>query len=112
MSNPLRFLLLGVLLLIGVFVGIDIAESNIQKMQGIEGAAKAIQVSTKPDHLEVNVLGQVVKAHAIDAAKVEKVQQTLNDSENIISNIGNSIGSNLRYYSRMMLGTIFSWVKL
>lgn len=112
MSNSLRFLALGALLLIGVFVGIDVAEKNIQKMQGIEGATRAIHVSTKSDHLEVNVLGQVVKANAIDEAKMEKMQQTLDHGENIVSNIGNTIGSNLRYYSRMMLGSIFAWAKM
>jgi hypothetical protein len=96
-------------LLIGIFVGIDSAEKNIQKIQGIEGAPRAVQVNARGHNLELNVLGQVVKSKKIDAVQVDKVQNTIAQSENVLSNIGNAIGSNMRYYSRMMLGSVFSW---
>lgn len=78
-------------------------------MQGVEGAPRAVQLSSKGNKLELNVLGQVVQTKKIDTIKVEKVQKTIAKSENVLSNIGNAIGSNMRYYSRMMLGSVFSW---
>jgi hypothetical protein len=111
MRYSVKILGLCLVLLIGIFVGIDSAEKNIQKMQGVEGAPGAIELKTKGNKLEINVLGQVVKSKPIDTAKVEKVQNTLANSENALSNIGNFIGSNMRYYSRMMLGSVFSFDK-
>jgi hypothetical protein len=107
----MQIMALCLVLLIGIFVGIDSAEKNIQKMQGIEGAPRAVELSTKGNKLELNVLGQVVQTKPLDTSKVEKVQKSLVHSENVLSNIGNSIGSNMRYYSRMMLDSIFSWDK-
>lgn len=92
-------------------MGIDSAEKNIQKMQGIDGAPRAIQLTSKGDKLQINVLGQVVETKHLDGAKFAKVQESISTSENILSNIGNTIGSNMRYYSRMMLGSLFSWAK-
>ena len=111
MRYSLKILVLCFVLLIGIFVGIDSAEKNIQKMQGVEGAPGAIELKTSGNKLELNVLGQVVKSKPLDTAKVEQVQNTLVHSENVLSNIGNSIGSNMRYYSRMMLGSLFSFNK-
>lgn len=111
MRYSIQIMSLALVLLIGVFVGIDSAEKNIQKMQGIEGAPRAVQLSSKGDKLELNVLGQVVKTNKINTVQVEKVEKTIATSENVLSNIGNSIGSNMRYYSRMMLSTIFAWAK-
>lgn len=111
MRYSIQILCLILVLLIGIFVGIDSAEKNIQKMQGIEGAPRAVQLSSTGDKLELNVLGQVVKSDKINVTQVEKVQKTIAKSENVLSNIGNAIGSNMRYYSRMMLNTIFAWAK-
>jgi hypothetical protein len=111
MRFSIQMIGLAFVLLIGIFVGIDSAEKNIQKMQGVEGAPRAVQLSSKGNKLELNVLGQVVQTKKIDTVKVQKVQKTIAKSENVLSNIGNSIGSNMRYYSRMMLGTVFSWAK-
>ncbi|MCH5583840.1 DUF3679 domain-containing protein [Shimazuella sp. AN120528] len=111
MRYSIQIMSLALVLLIGVFVGIDSAEKNIQKMQGIEGAPRAVQLSSKGDKLELNVLGQVVKSNKINPVQVQKVQKTITQSENVLSNIGNAIGSNMRYYSRMMLSAVFAWTK-
>lgn len=105
----MRIIGLVVILLVGVFIGIDSAENNIQKMQGIEGAPKAIQLTPKADKLQINVLGQVVETKHLDSAKVAEVQHSITHGENILSNIGNAIGSDMRFYSRMMLSSLFSW---
>ncbi len=109
MSYSVKIIVLVAILLVGIFIGIDSAESNIQKMQGLQGAPKAVQVTPKEDKLQINVLGQVVETKHLDSAKVAHVQQSISNSENILSNIGNSIGSNMRFYSRMMLSSLFSW---
>jgi hypothetical protein len=102
---------LGVLLLIGILMSIDSAETNIQKMQGIEGAPGAIQLTPRDDKLQINVLGQVVETKHLNSAKVTQVQQSISQGENLLSNFGNTIGSHMRYYSRSMLSSLFSWAQ-
>ncbi len=44
------------MLVFGIFIGMDVAERNMQKMQGIEGCARAIQITPQEGKIEISRL--------------------------------------------------------
>ncbi|TCP69315.1 uncharacterized protein DUF3679 [Baia soyae] len=49
-----------VMLILGIFLGIDSAEKNMQKIQGTEGAPRAVQVTPTDGKVQIQVLGKDV----------------------------------------------------
>lgn len=103
------------MLILGIFLGIDGAEKNIQKMQGTEGAPRAIQIIPQDDgRIEISVLGQVVETknpvEQVDKEKVEIVTQTVKEETNHLATMGNQVGQGMREVTRKIVEIIFSWV--
>lgn len=107
------FFLLGVLLA-GVYIGIHIAEQNIQELQGTEGTTKAIQITPKDGKIEISVLGQVVKTknpvEEVDQQKVIEMKDQVTQETDRLSSLGNFLGTEVRQGARELLGWMFSWL--
>jgi hypothetical protein len=104
------------MLIIGVFLGIDSAEKNMQKMQGTEGAPRAIQITPQQNgRIEIAVLGEVVEAknpvHKVDGKKMKIVSESVKEGTNYLAVMGNQVGTGMRTLSRKVVDLIFGWVK-
>jgi hypothetical protein len=108
-------LVTGILLVIfifGVVIGMNVAEQNLHKMQGIEGAPKAIQVTPVDGKVEIAVLGETIKTEN-PIQKLEKPNQgkkdpTQVDSKSWLTEAGSTIGNSLRIITRTILDLIFA----
>lgn len=110
---------MAVMLCVGVFIGIDSAEKNIQKLQGAEGAPRAIQITPQDGKVEIAVLGQVMKAEnpvnrenqqqIVDMKK--NMQTHVQNHTNYLAQMGNSMGTGIRETTRSLLDSAFFWMK-
>lgn len=93
-----------IMFVMGVFLGINSAEDSIQKMQGTEGATRAIQITPQDGKLEISVLGQVVKAEnpveEVDQKKIAEVTEKVKTESNKLATIGNEVGSGIQDVAR------------
>jgi hypothetical protein len=114
MRGMVQLLTLTLMLVIGIFVGIDTAEKNIQKMQGIEGAPQAIQVTPVNGKVEITVLGHNIQTQNplsnVDGKKIEQVKETVQQGGSFLSEVGNWIGTGIRDSTRKMLEAVFGWI--
>ncbi len=115
----MRFTLQAISLLLatifGIFLGIDTAEKNMQKMQGYEGAPRALQITPENGRVEISVLGHVYETEnplpkEKVAKKVEQTESEEEDSEekNLLSRIGNGVGQGLEHGTRRALEALVS----
>lgn len=63
-------------LMFGIFLGIDTAERNIQKIQGSEGASRAVQITPENGRIEIAVLGHVYETEVAEETMEEAVEET------------------------------------
>lgn len=97
------------MLFIGVLMGINSAENHIQKLQGMEGETKAIQITPQDGKIEIEVLGQTMQAkNPVPQEKIEAIKQV--SESNALGEIGNQMGIGLRETTRKLLGTVFAWM--
>lgn len=114
MSWVLRISGFVIALMMGIYIGIHMAEKNMHHMQGTEGAPKAIQITPGKDgKIEISVLGQVVETKKPG----EKYQQQVIELKNQVtegtnqwSDLGNYIGHEVRETARGLLGWMFAWI--
>ncbi|SHE65352.1 hypothetical protein SAMN05444392_102234 [Seinonella peptonophila] len=102
------------MLCVGVFVGIDSAEKNIHKLQGAEGAPRAIQITPQNGKVEIALLGNVVTtqnpAKAISPKQVIEAKKQVQGKTNQLAQLGNQVGSGIRQSARKLLSVIFGWI--
>jgi hypothetical protein len=100
-------------LVAGIFVGIDRAEQNMQKMEGTVGAPRAIQITPQDGKIEIAVLGQVVETKNPVPKVTAKVKETVTDEyeksgTNYLAVVGNEVGTGLKNLSRQVMNFIFA----
>lgn len=104
MRSIIQISALVLMFVMGVFLGVNSAEDNIQKMQGTQGATRAIQITPQDGKIEISVLGQVVKAEnpvkEIDQKKIEEVTEKVKKESNKLATIGNEVGSGIQDMAR------------
>lgn len=101
----LQISLLSLVLLLGVFLGIDQAEKNMQAIQGTEGAARVFEVSVPEEgKMEVSVLGE--EYETMQPVEEEQIERT----KNFLSHLGNKTGEALEWVSRKILDRFFELV--
>ncbi|MBA4542655.1 MULTISPECIES: DUF3679 domain-containing protein [Thermoactinomyces] len=101
------------MLVTGIFVGIDRAEQNMQKMQGTMGAPRAIQITPQDGKIEIAVLGQVVETKNPVPKVAAKVRETVTSQQekngtNYLAVVGNEVGTGLKNLSRKVMNFIFA----
>ncbi len=104
--------LLLVIFVFGVVFGMNVAEQNLHKMQGIEGAPKAIQVTPVNGKVEIAVLGETIQTEN----PIKKVEQTDSedkvpsqvDSRSWLTEAASILGGSLRMLTRTILDLIFA----
>ncbi|SFJ09608.1 Protein of unknown function [Thermoflavimicrobium dichotomicum] len=104
-----------VVFILGIAFGINVAEKNMQKIQGIEGAPKAIQVTPVNGKVEIAVLGEVVQTEnpikQVNQEKVAEVKKVVEAKSSWLSQVGNTIGSGLRIMMRSLFDFVFGWFR-
>lgn len=103
------------MLLIGIFLGIDSAEQNIHKMEGAQGAPRAIHITPENGRVEIAVMGQVYDAEApVDSPEPEQVkeeiQQAADSGKNLLGQVGNQVGHGIRLGTRKALEVVVGWL--
>lgn len=105
-----------IMLVMGIFVGIDLAERNMHKMQGTEGAARAIQITPKDGKVEISVFGQEIEPRKMDIQVPEqndsaKIKQPPKDGTNYMALVGNRMGTAIRQFLRKVADLMFVWIQ-
>ncbi|SFX66181.1 Protein of unknown function [Thermoactinomyces sp. DSM 45891] len=125
-----------VMLILGIFLGIDSAEKNMQKMQGTEGAPRAVQVTPTDGKVQIQVLGKDVILNKNDSlfedpsspsesstptpaesekpkAQSSSLPQPNTDAEvsggSSLAQFGNELGGGLKTTTRKVLDFMFGW---
>ncbi|QKG84965.1 DUF3679 domain-containing protein [Kroppenstedtia pulmonis] len=118
MRMMLQVMALMLVLMFGIFLGIDTAETNIQKVQGSEGAPRAVHITPDSEgRVEIAVLGHVYDVPVIekkekedkDKKKNHAVPQHLDENSSWLAVAGNQAGGGIRRVSREMLEFLISW---
>lgn len=103
------------MLLLGIFVGINTAEKNMQQMQGTEGAPRAIQITPHDGKVEITVLGEVVETKRpvvnIDTENIQIVKEEVRQGTNYLAIWSNMIGSGMRNITRQWVEWLFGWIE-
>ncbi|RAL25839.1 DUF3679 domain-containing protein [Thermoflavimicrobium daqui] len=95
--------------ILGVVLGINVAEKNMQKMRGVEGAPRAIQVTPVNGKVEIAVLGEVlqttnpIKQVESKPKKVDTIRQVSTEKQSWLSQIGDGISSGLKVTTRFIM---------
>lgn len=104
-------------LMFGIFLGIDTAERNIQKIQGSEGAPRAVQITPENGRVEIAVLGHVyetdVPEEAVEETKeeVEEVKTVVNQQGSWLAQAGNRTGHHVRETARKVVTALADLVE-
>lgn len=127
-----------VMLILGIFLGIDSAEKNMQKIQGTEGAPRAIQVTPMDGKIQIQVLGKDVissQNNSLFGDQTSTTQTipipeskltntitqapslpeskidviTSNGSSSALAQFGNDLGGGLKTTTRKILDLMFGW---
>jgi|SRR5690606_2468925 len=104
------------MLLVGIFLGIDSAERNIQKMEGTQGAPRAIHITPENGRVEIAVLGQVYDAEtpaaSPEAKQVkEEIREAAASGKNLLGQVGNQVGHGIRLGTRKALEMVVGWLE-
>ncbi|WP_164491753.1 DUF3679 domain-containing protein [Staphylospora marina] len=114
MGAAVRIIGLVGMLLIGMAIGVNAAEKNMQEMQGLDGAARAIQITPKDGRIEIAVLGQNVQTMSpVPEADPEKVRQAVSkvrESGNVLATLLNHVGTVVRDSVRGISGWLIEWM--
>jgi hypothetical protein len=108
------------MLILGIFLGIDSAEKNMQKMQGIEGVSRAIQITPVDGKIEISVLGQTMETKNpvpnIVQEPVREVKETIQPESGQpesgrLATFNNGVGVHFRDTMRKVAEILLSWAK-
>ncbi|OYD07647.1 DUF3679 domain-containing protein [Paludifilum halophilum] len=115
MQLMIRVFALMLVLMFGIFLGIDTAERNIQNIQGSQGATRAVQITPNDEgRVEIAVLGHVYETETppeepeeVDSGekeeKAESTEREQVESDNWLAEAGNQTGTGMRKVSRKVL---------
>lgn len=103
------------MLLVGVFLGIDSAERNIQEMEGAQGAPRAIHITPGNGRVEIAVMGEVYDAQTpVDFSEPERVKEEIRQAattgKNLLGMVGNQVGHGIRLGTRKALEMVVGWL--
>lgn len=107
---------LTMMLLVGIFLGIDSAERNIQEMEGAQGAPRAIHITPENGRVEIAVLGQVYDAEPPSGSPEpeqvkEEVREAAASGKNLLGQVGNQVGHGIRQGTRKALEMVVGWLE-
>ncbi|WP_107726570.1 DUF3679 domain-containing protein [Desmospora activa] len=120
MRLMVQVMALMLVLMFGIFLGIDTAERNIQKIQGSEGAPRAVQITPENGRIEIAVLGNVYETEVSDEVveeteeKKEAVQEgkaVVNQQGSWLAKTGNHTGQQVRKAARKVLESLVAMVE-
>lgn len=105
-----------VMLVFGIFIGMDVAERNMQKMQGMEGAPRAIQITPQEGKIEISVFGQTINSEEASASTASEgqsknVQEEIKEGTNYLAVTGNQVGLTIRKLLRELADWMFAWAR-
>lgn len=99
-----QFIFLCLLLLFGVFFGIDRAEQNMQAIQGTQGTERVLEVTASEEgKMAVSVLGKEYETMPFEGEQIER-------SRTFLSHLGNKTGSALQWVARQILNRCFELI--
>jgi hypothetical protein len=101
-------------LMFGVFLGIDTAEQNIQKIQGNEGAPRAVHITPENGRVEISVMGHVVETQnpvsKENVQRVKQVKRSVEQNDGLLAKMGNEMGNGIRQGTRKAIEVIVGWL--
>jgi hypothetical protein len=101
-------------LMFGVFLGIDTAEQNIQKIQGNEGAPRAVQITPENGRVEISVMGHVMETEnpvsKENIQRVKQVKRSVEQDSGMLAEMGNEMGNGIRQGARKAIEMIVGWL--
>jgi hypothetical protein len=109
-------------LMFGLFLGIDTAEQNMQKIQGSQGAPRAVQITPENGRVEISVLGHVYEAeNPVNKEEEREPKVKEGDSSQVSSRsleesswmaqMSNQVGQGLRQGTRKALDAVVGWLE-
>lgn len=98
--------ILVLVLLFGVFLGIDRAERHMQAIQGTEGAPRVFEVTTPQEgKMEIAVLGETYETG------YPAGEERLEHGKNALSRLGNKAGEAFEWAARRTLERLFELIE-
>lgn len=108
-------------MMFGVFLGIDTAEQNIQKIQGNEGAPQAVHITPENGGVEISVMGHVVETGnpvpqkniqqpQKNTQQVKQVKRSVEQGGGMLAEVGNEMGNGIRQGARKAIEMIVGWL--
>lgn len=111
MLGFIRIAGLVIMMIVGICVGVNMAEKNIHQLQGIEGAPQSIQITPRNGKLEITMMGKSVVETSIDEQKITEVTAQAQQEVGRIMTIGNWIGSGMRDMTRTVIDWFTNWLR-
>lgn len=108
-------------LMFGIFLGIDTAEQNIHRNQGSEGAPRAVHITPQDGRVEIAVLGHVYQTES--PVMINRELEEKNGSEEApkgetspvdsddswLTVAGNQAGEGIKKTTRKALDQVLGW---
>ncbi|MEN9406444.1 MAG: hypothetical protein RLZ12_728 [Bacillota bacterium] len=97
------------MLVLGVYLGVDLAEERSQKIEGREGSPRSVQVIQKGKNLEVYVMGKPVvrnlSSDKVDevAKKVSKLKEEAQKKQYKLLSLGGKLSQAVKDSVRKVL---------
>lgn len=111
MLGFVRIVGLVIMMIVGICVGVNMAEKNIHQLQGTEGAPQSIQITPRNGKLEITMMGQSVVEAPIDEQKITEVTEQAQQGVGRIVTVGNWIGSGIKDVTRAVIDWVTNWLK-
>jgi len=116
-----QVLALMMVLLFGIFLGIDTAEQNMHRMQGSAGAPRAVHITPDEGQVEISVLGHVYETESPvvvdrkeDKEKKEKPkteeEKPAANSGSWLAQAGNQTGTRIKDATRKIMDRVAGWI--
>lgn len=113
---------LTMVLMFGIFLGIDTAEQNIHRNQGSEGAPRAVHITPQDGRVEIAVLGHVYqtespvviqekqdKGPSPDESTQVETPPTDPDDSGWLTTAGNQAGEGIKQATRKAIEQVVGW---
>ncbi|MFD1406885.1 DUF3679 domain-containing protein [Kroppenstedtia eburnea] len=116
----IQVLALTMVLMFGIFLGIDTAEQNIHRNQGSEGAPRAVHITPRDGRVEIAVLGHVYQTESPvviqeeqepgpqEPSQAEPAPTDPGDS-GWLTTAGNQAGEGIKQATRKAIEQVVGW---
>ncbi|PTX64840.1 uncharacterized protein DUF3679 [Melghirimyces profundicolus] len=124
MRLMIQVLALMMVLMFGIFLGIDTAEQNIHRMQGSPEAPRAVHITPDDGGVEISVLGHVYETDSPVVINREPEEEEKKEPEEAekpppsapadgswLSRAGNQTGEGLKSVTRNVLNHVAGWIE-